>query len=115
VVHHGHEELTDKANAEILATRTNEFWKAAVRYKMRAKVLSIDFDTMEQRLLEWAKGSPGGLFIDYAIQTSGSIGGEHRRDLKETVIGAPTERGSVNLNIGQPPQAKGEEAPKRKF
>ncbi|HWH08720.1 MAG TPA: hypothetical protein VNX21_05930 [Candidatus Thermoplasmatota archaeon] len=113
----GYEELTDKENADILATRTPRFWRTGSVYQNRSRVLSLDFDptSMRRRLEEWGKSAPGDLLLKDAVRASGSIGGRQREDLKEAIIGAPSERPSLSVNVGGEPKAEASPKQKRGF
>lgn len=98
----GYEELTDKENADVLATRTPRFWRKGSVYDNRSRVLSLDFEpeSMRRRLEEWGRSAPGKLLMDKAVRTAGSIGGAHRSDLTNAVIGAPQERPGLSVTVG---------------
>lgn len=101
-----HVELTDPENERFLGTLTHRAWHLLNARHQRSKFFKPEFYDLDQITCDNHKeGCPSkcpklvsslrdllslspGLFHD-AIQTSGSIRGEHRRDLKDAIIGAP--------------------------
>lgn len=75
------EELTDPANERILGTLTNRAWRKMARVMARAQYYDtpVPVDVLHT-----------------ALQMSGSIGGDHRKDLVEAVRGAPRIVGAMS-------------------
>lgn len=89
-----HEELTDPENEKVLGTLTAEAWRGLSVEAITAKWYSLDLDV--ERLVQ-ENVNPLELLIHEARQSSGSIRGEHRKDLKEAIIGAPVSTTSLSL------------------
>jgi hypothetical protein len=88
-----HEELTDKKNARILGTLTSRAWRKLAVLEARAKYL--DLSVPPEKLEHPLKG-----LIQSAIESSGSIGGEHRKDLVEAIKNSPPPP-SAGISIQQ--------------
>jgi hypothetical protein len=115
-----HEELITAENERFTATLTPKAWRLLAVKAMRVEVLKHVHSMEEWRafvndIMEGdetvAKGMNGPeLLYHVAMQTSGSMGGEARKDLVRAIKGpeAPPQTGvSINLKDGATPPAEG--------
>jgi len=104
-----HEEVVGEKNERQLATLTPEAWHGLV--VLRARSAFFDMDA----LLDEVEHPTEGL-IHEALQMSGAIGGEHRKDIVESLratVGGATNPGlSLPININ--PQAAPAAPPTKK-
>ena len=104
-----HEELTDARNERILGTLTPRSWHMLSVLATRAKFYDMDIDPAE---LE----HPMLTLVEEARQSSGSIRGEHRKDLVDAIKGAQPQNVGLSLT-GQAPSGaasgNGQAPPKR--
>lgn len=98
-----HQELTDEENEKILGTLTHETWVGLSVEIVASEWYRLDTDLS---YLDEIDVSPATRLIHEARLSSGSIGGEHRKDLKEAIIGAPASATNLSVPIvnanGQP-------------
>lgn len=88
-----HEEMVGEKNERQLASLTPETWHGLVVLRARAKFFDMD------KPLEDLQHPTEGL-IHEALQMSGAIGGEHRKDLRDTLIAAsPTQASPLGIPI----------------
>lgn len=95
------QELTDEENERILGTLTHEAWVG-----LSVEAISADWydlDTDLSALLK--KKPPSSALVKEARISSGSIEGNHRRDIKEALIGAPQGQSNLSVPISVNPQA----------
>jgi hypothetical protein len=91
-----HEELTDPKNERILGTLTPRSWAKLAVLDARSKFYNAELEPEE--IVHPMEG-----LIRTAIQSSGSIRGEHRKDLVDAIKGASPQ--TVGLSVGQAPGA----------
>lgn len=130
-----HEELTDPENERVLASLTPDTWRglsaelvAALWFRL-APSESVGVKRASRvwhPARPWTEEEVTGLghlletesllelLIHEARQSSGSIRGEHRRDLKEAIIGAP-KVGAIGLSAqsSEPAAPSSTSAPKK--
>lgn len=127
-----HEELTDPENEKVLGTLTPEAWRGlsveAVAAKWYANQVAVARASQEWHPLNpWRVEEVSGLparpeqrenplasLIHEARQSSGSIRGEHRKDLKDAIIGAPQQTVGLSVPVQEPVKAEAGQ-PKRGF
>lgn len=103
-----HEELTREENERINATLTHRSWHKLSVLRLRAEWYKLGATLEEIATLD----HPVEDLVHEALQTSGAVGGEHRKDLVEAIKAqAPTP--TVGLSMGTP-EPPAEEAPKKK-
>lgn len=75
-----YKELTDPKNERITSTLNSRAWGKLSVLATRAQFFNLDLETTD-----WV--SPQDILIHEARQSSGSIKGQHRRDLVEALQG----------------------------
>lgn len=106
-----YEELTSADNKHILGSLTSRSWHLMNVVAVRAVVLPEILATRhltDEALRAKLEGftHPLQYLVDEAVKSSGSIGGEHRRDLKESLQGQ--KPAPMSLVMGQPVNGQGE-------
>lgn len=86
----GYQELTDPDNERILGTLTSRAWG-------KLAVLSTRSAYYNQKLEELGTINPLDCLIHEARQSSGSIKGEHRKDLVEGIRGAQMPKQGLGM------------------
>lgn len=119
-----YQELTDPANVNVLGTLTPRGWRHLNVMRVRSEVLGLDFDeaSLRRRLLgetEDGEALPTVALVESAFETSGAMGGEHRKDLKEALIGAPVHAFGFGVpqasNVGDAEKPTAAPQAKRRF
>lgn len=105
-----HQELTDEENERILGTLTHEAWVGLSVENIASDWYRLDTD------LEYLKNikNPAEKLVHEARLSSGSIEGAHRRDLKEAIIGAVPQGGSLSVPIINQPVAQAPQVAEKK-
>jgi len=107
------DEMVDKENSKILGSLTHEAWKGLAVEGVAAKWYSLETDQeLEARLLE--AEHPLQHLIDDARQSSGSVGGEHRKDLRDVLIGSPQQATNLSVPIVNAQTANPTPVPEKK-
>lgn len=108
-----HEELTDPENENILATLTPRAWRLLNHKAVKAKFYS-DY---EGTLIAKEVDSLSDILFHQVLRTSGSIGGEHRKDLKDAIMGARPQTLGLGVSVAQQAESAESESgkPRRGF
>lgn len=112
-----YEELTDKKNERILGTFTHRGWARISMAQARALYIEVvggaeDLDDLVDRIhafdTENGRLVPFEQVLHFALQSSGSIGGRHREDLRDAVQGMrPGKAGLVLQTATEAPGVDG--------
>lgn len=100
-----HEDLVDPERERVLATLTPRAWAKLSVLEARSQwysmtpeeIVAKDFDPMDE-------------VLHTARQSSGSIGGQHRRDIVDAMRVSTQPQTGLSLQVGEPREAQPEEA-----
>lgn len=100
-----HGDLFDPDNRDFIETVTHETWLNFAVEEFAAQWYSIDYDDEGElrAFLETIEGGPIARLLRKARETSGSIGGDLRKDAVDMARGSTPQ--SVGLSVVQPGQA----------